>query len=156
MAVGAADILKKQDFNFKWYFVGDGADRLRIERLIAENNLEKYVVITGLKENPYPFIKHCDIYVQPSYEESYGLTILEAQILGRIIISTKTVGGVDIIHDGIDGLLADIDAESIAKKIYSINQDSTLQETIYTNLAKMDCSKDYQRFKDDWKKLLEG
>lgn len=156
LAVGAAEKLKKNGLDFKWYFVGDGVDRPKIESLISEKRLDDYIEITGLQDNPYPYIKNCDIYVQPSYEESYGLTIIEAQILGRIIVSTKTVGGVDIIHDGIDGLLADIDAKSIAHKIFSIYQDKDLQKTVQKNLAKIDYSKDYQRFRNDWKKLLEG
>ena len=156
LAVGAAEILKQKGLDFKWYFVGDGADRLRIKRLITEKNLENDVEITGLQENPYPYIKHCEIYVQPSYEESYGLTIIEAQILGKIIVSTTTVGGTSIIHDGIDGLLAGIDAESIAQKINLIYKDKDLKTTIHNNLSKTDYTKDYQRFRDDWKKLLEG
>lgn len=155
LAVEAAEILKKQGLNFKWFFVGDGADRLRIESLITENDLENYVVITGLQENPYPFIKHCDIYVQPSYEESYGLTIIEAQILGRIIVSTTTVGGQSIIQDGENGVIAEIKSDSLAQKINSINQDKDLQNTIHENLSKINYSKDYQRFRNDWKKLLD-
>lgn len=155
LAVGAAEILKKSGLDFKWYFVGDGVDRTKIEALISEKQLDDYIVITGLQNNPYPYIKNCDIYVQPSYEEAYGLTIIEAQILDKIIVSTKTVGGVDIIHDGIDGLLVDIDAKSIAQKISLICQDKDLQKSIQNNLAKIDYSKDYQRFRNDWKKLLE-
>lgn len=155
LAVGAAEILKKSGLDFKWYFVGDGVDRPKIESLISEKQLDDYIVITGLQDNPYPYNKNCDIYVQPSYEEAYGLTIIEAQILDKIIVSTKTVGGVDIIHDGIDGLLVDIDAKSIAQKINLVYQDKDLQQSIQNTLAKIDYIKDYQRFRNDWKKLLE-
>lgn len=155
LAVGAAEILKQNGLDFKWYFVGDGVDRTKIESLISEKQLGDYISITGLQDNPYPYIRNCDIYVQPSYEEAYGLTIIEAQILDKIIVSTKTVGGVDIIHDGIDGLLVDIDAKSIAQKISLINQNKAFQKSIQNNLAKIDYTKDYQRFRNDWKKLLE-
>ena len=156
LAVGAAKILRQSGLDFKWYFVGDGVDRQKIESLISEKQLSEYIEITGLQDNPYPYIKNCDIYVQPSYEEAYGLTIIEAQILGRIIVSTTTVGGSYIIRDGIDGLLADIDAPSIAQTIYLINQNHTLKKAIHNNLVKIDYSKDYQLFRNDWKKLLEG
>lgn len=156
LAVGAAGILKKSGLDFKWNFVGDGADRPKIEVLISEKQLDDYIVITGLKDNPYPYIKNCDIYVQPSYEESYGLTIIEAQILGKTIVSTATVGGQSIINDGENGVIADINAESIAQKINLVYQDKDLQQSIQNNLAKIDYSKDYQRFRNKWKKLLEG
>lgn len=156
LAVGAAEILKKNGLDFKWYFVGDGVDRPKIESIISEKQLAGFIEITGLQDNPYPYIKNCDIYVQPSYEESYGLTIIEAQILGKTIVSTATVGGQSIINDGENGVIADINAESIAQKINLVYQDKDLQQSIQNTLAKIDYSKDYLRFRNDWKKLLEG
>ena len=155
LAVGAAEILKKSGLDFKWYFVGDGVDRPKIESLISEKKLDDYIEITGLQDNPYPYIKNCDIYVQPSYEESYGLTIIEAQILGKTIVSTATVGGQSIINGGENGLIAETHAESIAQKINLVYQDKDLQQSIQNTLAKIDYTKDYQRFRNDWKKLLE-
>ena len=156
LAVEAADSLKQKGLEFKWYFVGDGVDRPKIESLISEKRLDDYIAITGLQDNPYPYIKNCDIYVQPSYEEAHPLSIIEAQILGKVIASTATVGGKSIIRDGENGVIADINAESLAYKINSIYQDKDLQNTILNNLAKIDYSKDHQRFKNDWEKLLEG
>ena len=156
LAVGAAEILKQNGLEFKWYFDGDGVDRPKIEALIIEKQLDDYIEITGLQDDPYPYIKNCDIYVQPSYEEAYGLTIIEAQILGKVIVSTATVGGKSIIVDGETGVIAEIEANSPAQKINSINQDKNLQEDIQNNLSKIDYSKDYQRFREEWKKLLEG
>ena len=142
--------------DFKWYFVGDGVDRPKVESLISEKQLDDYIVITGLKDNPYPYIKNCDIYVQPSYEEAHPLSIIEAQVLDKPIVSTATVGGQSIIKDGENGVIAEINAESIAQKIFSIYQDKDLQKSIQNNLAKIDYTKDYQRFRNEWKKLLEG
>lgn len=156
LAVGAAEILKKNGLDFKWYFVGDGVDRPKVESLISEKQLDDYIVITGLKDNPYPYIKNCDIYVQPSYEEAHPLSIIEAQVLDKPIVSTATVGGQSIIKDGENGVIAEINAESIAQKIFSIYQDKDLQKSIQNNLAKIDYTKDYQRFRNEWKKLLEG
>ena len=155
LAVGAAEILKKSGLDYMWYFVGDGVDRPKVESLISEKQLDDYIVITGLKDNPYPYIKNCDIYVQPSYEEAHSLSIIEAQILEKPIVSTATIGGQAIINDGENGLIAEINAESITQKISLICQDKDLQKSIQNNLAKIDYSKDYQRFRNDWKKLLE-
>ena len=155
LAVGAAEILKKSGLDFKWYFVGDGVDRPKIESLISEKKLDDYIEITGLQDNPYPYIKNCDIYVQPSYEEAHPLSIIEAQILGKPIVSTATVGGQSIINDGENGVIAEINAESIAQKINLVYQDKGLQKSIQNNLAKIDYTKDYQRFRNEWKKLLE-
>ncbi len=156
LAVGAAGILRNKGLNFKWYFVGDGVDRPKIEAMIEEKNLQDHIEITGLQYNPYPYIKHCDIYVQPSYEESFGLSITEAQILCKVIVSTATVGGQSVIVNQITGLIADIDSTSLAEQLYILNGDSKLQESIKQQLEIKDYTKDYQRFCDEWKNLLEG
>lgn len=156
LAVEAAEILKQQGLDFKWYFVGDGVDRQKIEQMITDKRLSEIIEITGLKDNPYPFIKDCDIYVQPSYEEAHPLSIIEALILRKLIVSTATVGGKSIIHNGIDGVIANIDARSISEKISLMFQSKELKETIYANLSKIDYSKDNIRFQKEWKKLLEG
>ena len=154
LAVGAAEILMQGGLDFKWFFVGDGVDRTKIESLISEKQLDDYIEITGLQDNPYPYIQNCDVYVQPSYEEAYGLTIIEAQILGKTVVSTSTIGGQSIIHDGENGVISDINAESIAQKINLIYQDKDLLKTIYNTLSKIDYSKDYQRFRKEWRELL--
>lgn len=156
LAVEAAEILKQQGLDFKWYIVGDGVDRKRIEQLITDKHLSEVIEITGLQENPYPYIKHCDIYVQPSYEESYGLTLIEAQILQKLIVSTATLGAKDIINNGIDGVLANTTADSVAQMIVKLLQYKPLQKTILNNLKKKDYLNDYQRFRKEWKQLLEG
>lgn len=155
LAVGAAEILKQNGLEFKWYFVGDGVDRPKIEALISNKRLEDYIEITGLQDNPYPYIKNCDIYVQPSFEEAHSLSIIESQILGKVIVSTATVGGKSIIVDGETGVISDKNAESIAQIINLISQDNDMQAAIKNNLAKIDYSKDYQRFRNEWKRLLE-
>lgn len=156
LAVGAAEILKQQGLDFKWYIVGDGIDRAKIEKLIDDKGLSDYIEITGLQDNPYPYIKHCGIYVQPSYEEAHPLSIIEAQTLKKPVVSTATVGGKSIIADGKTGLLVEISPESLAETIEKLNDDKKLQDTIKQNLAEIDYTKDYQRFRSDWKKLLEG
>lgn len=154
LAVGAADILRIKGLDFKWYFVGDGVERPKIEALIAEKNLQDYIEITGLKDNPYPYIKHCDIYVQPSYEEAHSLSIIEAQILCKPIVSTATVGGQSVIENQLNGAIADINPTSLAEQIFVLSNDSELQESVKQHLVTKDYSKDYHRFCDQWYDVL--
>ena len=155
LAVKAAKILKDSGLSFEWYFVGDGAERANIEQLIDENGLNDNIVITGLVDNPYAYVNNADIYVQPSYEESYGLAIVEAMITCVPIVSTDTVGGNTVISDGVTGLIADIDAKPLADKIRHIISDKALRETISQNLANINYENDYKIFCDKWKDLLE-
>lgn len=123
LAVEAAKILKENEIDFKWLFIGDGAERQKIEDLIKNYQLEKNIVITGFTDNPYSYIKCCDVFVQPSYEEAQPLTILEARILGKPIVSTKTVGGKYVLENGKKGVLTDFSGESLAEGIKSLTEN---------------------------------
>lgn len=84
--------LKEKGYEFVWYIVGDGKQREGIEQKIQEFHLEKYVILLGSKSNPYPYIKNCSIYVQPSYTEGFCLTTFEAKILKKVIVLTDVPG----------------------------------------------------------------
>ena len=156
LAVEAAELLKEKNIDFKWYFVGDGTEKAKIEEMIASKHLSDNIVITGLKDNPYPYIKNCDIYVQPSYEEAHPLSIIEAQMLERVLISTATVGGKSILTNNVDGIIADINSQSIAEKIQCVLNNKELQNTIRKNLCKKDYSNIYQVFCEKWKEALNN
>lgn len=128
MAARSAAILKARGYDFHWVFIGDGDEREKIEEIIRENNLEKQITITGYTDNPFPLIKDCDIYVQPSYEEAYGRTIKEALILGRPIVSTSTTGGKTLIENDETGILTDIDEISLAEGIITLIENKSLRE----------------------------
>ena len=156
LAVRAAAILREKGLDFRWYFVGDGPERPKIEAMIAENRLTDRIEITGLQENPYPYYRHCDIYVQPSYEEAHSLSVIEAGILKKPIVSTATVGGKCLIDDGTDGLLAEIDPASLAETIFRLAGDAALREELTKNLSAVNWEEDAARFRRQWAALLAG
>jgi len=156
LAVEAASILKKRQVQLIWYFVGDGPERRVIEKAIVNKGLEKHIIITGMLDNPYPYIKACDIYVQPSYEEAFGLTITEAKILCRPVVSTSTVGAREQIVHRENGYLTDISSEGLASGIMQLITDEALRQKIVAFLRSVDYSQDYDAYKKQWAKLLAG
>lgn len=125
LAVEAASLLKQYGMDFKWYFVGNGAELKNLEELVCKFGLESNVVFAGFNSNPYPYIKNCDLYVQPSKSESFGITILEALILQKNIISTKTVGPLQYFSRFSNVNFCDISSDAIANSIIkTINQNS--------------------------------
>lgn len=117
LAVESANILKRGGVDFVWYFIGDGNLRESIESQILEYSLEENIVITGYVVNPFTYMKTCDIYIQPSYHESFGLTIKEALILGKPVVSTDTVGAHTLLDNTEFGEIVDINAEALAQGI---------------------------------------
>lgn len=156
LAVKTAKILKDKGLSFEWYFLGDGVERANIEKLISDNDLNDNIVITGLVDNPYPYMKNSDIYVNPSYEEAHPLSIIEARIFNTPVVATATVGGKAVITDCVDGVISEISADSFAEKILMLAEDKDLQTRIKENLNKRDYEEDYRVFCDKWARLLEA
>lgn len=156
LAIKSAKLLKEKGYNFIWYFVGDGPDREKLYKMISEYKLTDEIVITGMKENPYPYIASCDLYVQPSYEEALGLTIVESLKLGVPVVSTATVGGNKLIVNNKNGLLAEISAESVTEKIIELISDKELRDTIAFYLKSIDYFEEIEKYKDQLINLLEG
>ena len=134
LAVDAAAILKQKGLDFKWFLVGEGETRPIIEERIRALCLENTVFLMGLKENPYPYMSKADIYVQTSIFEGFGMTIAEAKLLHRPVVSTNF----DVVHDQIidhqNGLIAEMTPDSVAEKILELHQDKSLRNCIVSNL----------------------
>ncbi len=155
IAVEAAKILRDKGLDFAWYFVGDGPERAEIEKRIAEYSLSQNIIFTGMQTNPYPYMTACDICVQPSREEAWGLTIAEANRLGKPVISTKTVGGMKLIKNGENGMICEINPQSLADAIINLINDEELYAKIRNNLDNADYSCEAEKYKTQWKNLLE-
>lgn len=85
--------LKIEGYTVKLYIVGDGPLRDKLEDIVNEYRLNKEVEIFGYQESPFEIIKKCNIYIQPSLSEGFGLAIVEAMGVGLPCIVTS-VGGV--------------------------------------------------------------
>lgn len=80
--------IREKGIDVYWYLIGYGGHKGLIKKKIAESGMEEYVRILGKKENPYPYMKACDFYVQPSRFEGMPMTVLEAVTLGKPVIIT--------------------------------------------------------------------
>ncbi len=156
MAVKAAKLLKDNGIKFVWYFVGDGPERNKLENKISEYGLENNIIITGMQKNPYPYMAGCDIYVQPSYEESLGLTMLEAHRLNKPIITTGTVGGCKLVENGKNGIVCEINPDSIVESVINLINDKEKYNDMIIYLKSTDYSHEFEKYKGQWKNLLEG
>ena len=124
----------------KWYLIGYGGDEPLIRQRIAEAGMEGQVIILGKKGNPYPYIKACDVYVQPSRYEGNAVTVREAQMLCKPVVVTDYATASSQIQDGIDGIIVPMDNEGCAKGIAQFLQDRAKQQSITDHLKAHDFS----------------
>ena len=109
--------IREKGANVRWYLIGYGGDEGLIRQRIAESGMGEYVRILGKKDNPYPYIKACDIYVQPSRYEGCPVTIREAITLGKPAVATAFPTVKSTIQDGIDGIIVPMDNDGCAAGI---------------------------------------
>ena len=114
----------------RWYIIGFGGDEALIRQKIQEAGMEDHVIILGKKTNPYPYIKACDIYVQPSRYEGKSVTVREAQILCKPVIVTNYTTAPSQIKNGIDGVIVPIDNTKCADGIVDFIKNKDLQSQI--------------------------
>ena len=114
-------LLPERREEIKWFIIGYGPDRDIIRRSISEAGMEDKVILLGKRSNPYPYIKACDLYVQPSRYEGKAVTVREAQIL-----------------DGRDGIIVPMDVKGCAEGIISLIKDSERQGRLVSYLKEHD------------------
>ncbi|MCR5634904.1 MAG: glycosyltransferase [Lachnospiraceae bacterium] len=135
ISVDAMEILKKSGIKARWYVLGEGDRRPYLESYIKKKGLENDFILAGIKDNPYPYMKQADIYVHCSSFEGKSIAVQEAGILGRPRLLSDCSGNREQITDGVDGILTDLDPESISEKIKMIINDDSLRERISLNAA---------------------
>jgi len=132
-----AKLLKDKGLKFKWYVIGFG-DSSEIIANISKSQTEDNIIILGKKENPYPYIANCDIYVQPSRYEGKSVTVREAQILCKPVVITNYPTATSQVINGVDGIICEMNNESVAEAIYNLALDKKIQLKISSYLSTHD------------------
>ena len=138
--------LRGSGLNVKWYLIGYGGDEPLIRRRIEEAGMQEHVVILGKKSNPYPYIKACDLYVQPSRFEGKCVTVREAQMLGKPVVITNYATAPSQLEDGADGVVVPMDNAGCAEGIAALLRDpqrmarlmQTCRERDYSNAGEVE------------------
>lgn len=131
-------LIGKTKLNIKWYIIGYGGDEALIRQKIKEAGMEEHVILLGKRSNPYPYIKACDIYVQPSRYEGKSVTVREAQMLCKPVVVTNYPTAPSQIRSGVDGVIVPMDNEGCAHGLAEVICDKPLQERIIAHLKTHD------------------
>lgn len=128
----------EKGFNIKWYIIGFGEDEALIKKNIVKYNVQDKVIMLGKKENPYPYIKACDLYVQPSRYEGKCVAVREAQILCRPVVITRYRTSRSQLIDGYDGVIVPMDNLGCAIGIAQVLRNKELREKLQDNMKNTD------------------
>ena len=124
--------------NVRWYIIGYGGSDDYIRREIEREGMQEHVFLLGKKENPYPYIKACDWYVQPSRYEGKSVVVREAQMLCKPVIVTNYPTAPSQIQQGVDGVIVPMDIPGCVAQMAKTLKDDTLKCSIVEFLRTYD------------------
>jgi len=147
MAIKASKILKSKNIDFCWYIIGRHKEL--IEHLVYENNVSDRFIFLGERDNPYPYIKNCDLYAQPSRYEGRSIAIDEAMICNKAVLVTNFETVNEQVNHLVNGFIVEMNPESIAFGIeYLISNRSVLNQLNNQNCLDFNTDQELKHFFD--------
>lgn len=147
IGINAVKILADRGYQFNWYIIGIGEEKERLESELSKKGLNGLVHMLGIRENPYPYIKHADIFFQPSRYEGKSITLDEAKILAKPIVVSKYETVFDSIENGVNGIICDLNPQDLADGIASLIDNKELNENLQKNLQLNELGNDLEILK---------
>lgn len=133
-ALDACRYLKESGLKFRWYSLGIGPLEEEIRLMIKKYGLENEFILLGVTDNPYSYIKGCDIYVQTSRFEGFGIAIAEARMLNKPVVTTRFDAVYNQMINEKNGLVVDMNGKSVAEGILRLVNDDQLRGDIISYL----------------------
>jgi len=119
-------IAKLKELDLNLFIVGESMDAdylAYLKELCHTYGVEERVFFTGFTKEVDRYMALSDVTVLATKNEAFGLVIIESMANKTPVIATNRGGPLEIIDDGIDGLLYDATAEDLAQKIALLYHD---------------------------------
>jgi glycosyltransferase involved in cell wall biosynthesis len=117
----------------KALLIGDGPDKVDLERYCRESGLNDRVIFTGYKENIADYYQLLDILVLPSFTEGLPNTVLEAMLFSVPVLATSVGGVPEVIGKDNGVLVPPNDPVVLADRMIELLQNDSVRKTIGIN-----------------------
>ena len=153
--VEMAKLVKENAPFARFVMIGDGEDREMVEQAIYDNGMSQDIEMKGFVINPGPEMRKLDVLVISSDSEGTPLVLLESMSYGIPTVSTR-VGAIPlVISDGIDGILCDCSASSLAGGVLDLISNIDLYKSVSINgFKRIEETFNYQRNIEQYLRLL--
>jgi len=129
--IRTAALIRDRIQDVRFMVVGDGEDRDMLVQLVKELELDGRLVFLGYRSDVPSLMKAIDVFVLSSLNEGFGRVLVEAMAAGVVIVSTRVGGTIDVIEDGISGILVPpSDPKSIADAVCEVLENHELRERL--------------------------
>lgn len=108
--------------------VGEGPDRQALGRLTEGLRLDDNVIFAGRVLDPRPYVAQAHLVTLTSAHEGFPNALLEGMAMGRPVVATRVGGIPELVRDGVDGVLVDLDPPAIAGGLLGLMRDRAALE----------------------------
>lgn len=124
----AVKVLHQNGIDAKALIVGHAMDEAYLQKL--QNDYADVAVFTGFTREAQTMMQLCDVMVLATEKETFGLVLIEAMMCGVCVVASSSGGPLEIIDDGINGLLfKTFDSSDLAEKLTMLYRDNVVRET---------------------------
>jgi len=126
-------LAKLKEHNIKALIVGHTMSEAYLTELkekVKSLGVEDRVIFSGFTKDVNEHIKLCDVTVLASYKETFGLVVIESMMNKVCTIATDRGGPLEIIDEGVNGLLFDRTAEDLTGKIEHLYKNPHIKESL--------------------------
>lgn len=128
--------LYENGYSIELWILGDGEQRLMLEEYIHTHSLNEIVTLWGFQKNPYPYLKHSDVFVCSSVSEGYSTAVTEALILELPVITTACSGMDELLLNGKCGLITENSENGLYEGIKHVLDNTNLLTSYRQNILK--------------------
>lgn len=107
LLVDVAAQVRSQTDRVRFSILGDGPEGAALQKRIEALGLSDCVELLPARQDPHPYYRSLDVYLNTSLHEGLPLSILEAMGAGTPVVAPSVGGIPEIVSHGIDGLLVD-------------------------------------------------
>ena len=123
-------MLEREGFDLQWHVLGEGYQREEIEARIGELGLGDRVFLDGVTDNPYKYMKNCDLFVLPSGWEGFPTVTVEAKLLGCPVLATDVSGIREQLTHGETGWIVENNETAIYEGLKQLLLHPELRESL--------------------------
>lgn len=126
--IRATKLVVNKGYTFNVKIIGSGKELSALQILIDNFDLNNTVSLLGFKNNPYPYLNACDVFIMTSVSEALPTVLCEAMILNKPVLVTNCSGCRELVDHENFGLLSEQDDEQLSEKMIKYLTDSELLE----------------------------
>ena len=120
LAIEALKKILDRGIEARLYLIGTGKFEKECKELAVNLGIEDKVIFLGIKSNPYPYMKECNIYIQPSRYEGYCTTVEEALIFNKKMVITNFNSSKEQLKNADFSYISGFNSEEIAKGVLTL------------------------------------